>query len=938
MRTAKRKAYKRWLFALSLLLAVGASVNAQMIMSKFEEDPLDQEAKLGSPRPHPNRSGELYALIKISTTLSCTDFMAPDFGTGAGMGEVECSEGRVWMYAPAGATKISIRHNVAGTVENHPLPSLKAGTVYLMTLTSGTQRNIIDETLDVGRIAIDGFVEGATLKIGDVEEIMTGKRWVKSLRPGSYTYEISAYGYETDRGRIVVKQEETISLTVNMVSSIGEVSITSTPEQGAAILIDGKMQAVKTPATISLDKGNHSVTVTKEFYKSAKQEVRVKSGEQTPLSIELTPNFAVVSVRSADDGKIFIDNNLAATGSWQDRLEAGLHTLVVEKESHRPYKKSITVAVGKDQTLEVPALEPIYGKLDVEIVGGYNAKVFVDDAEKSSITPTTVKDLLVGKHALRLMPDDPDWQVYNATVEISESKITPLKVTLTEAPRLANLIISTTPSGAGVYVNNERKGTSPLTLPNVNIDVKQISIKAVYRGYRDREMTHTLTRGDNLLNLTLEEIQLGSLKVSSNVSGATIYLNGSSVGITSYSDMQVKDLPTGAYTVRVSYPGYNDYEGTANVRQGSNTLYAHLKAKPFRRIPDPTTFIDWRVSPPTSYVGMSVGMARRWGGYAAFRASKSMFNPYPNVLDGDNEEFVIDGLHSFEETHKRLSLTGGVMLRLASWLYVYGGAGYGMYAPQYRYEVKNEDNKTIAVALATSSEASGLEVEYGAKVNLGGFTLSAGHSIIPGSDFGELHFGAGMALGKRSIASLFGGNDFSDSYIDFDRNDIHQAAGGFHLKIGGGVDDVGNPVASVGLHYNNSKAFPLNFEVGAMGAVEDINFIVLYGGMYSSLHLTEHFSIDFGGGYQWGERSSAGSLFDEDISQPYYKAGLSYMFKGSSWGGFNYSYQRGFAGKGTPIGTHLLTYTIGTKPTWGIIITGAVVGLIAWSAANSEEK
>jgi hypothetical protein len=951
----KHKLYKRCIFALALLLATSAIVDAQISISKFEEDPMDIEGRVDpSKREKPQSGGELYALIKVSTGLNCSDFYAPDCGQGSGVGEVDCSEGHVWMYAPAGATKISIKHKTGGSLESYPLPApLKAGMVYLMTLISGTQRTFIDEQLGAGYIVVKGHVEGATIKIGGTEEIMTDKRWVKSLPLGTYEYEISASGYEPFPGKATIVEGQAYEVTVNMISSIGELSITSLPETGASILIDGKLQNEKTPAVIKLNKGKYEVTVTKELFKPAKRTIQINPGKTTPFEAELAPNFAVVSVHSADNGKIFIDNNLVATGNYQGRLKTELHTLIVEKDSHRPYKKSITVVTGKDQTIEVPALEPIYGKLNIEIIGGYNAKVFIDDVEKSAITPTTINELLIGERTVRLVPDNPDKEVYYTKVVISEGKITPLKPDLKDAPKYADLIINTVPDGSYVYINEQHKGKAPLTLPNLKIDMGQVKIKATHSGYKDREITHTLTRGDNRINFTLEEIPLGTLKINVyGLTGASVTVDEASTVTNTNGEAVIKDLSVGTHKVRVSYIGYKSYEKATEVRKGDNMLYVRLKEKPFGPIDDPTTFIDWRISPASaSYVGLSVGMAHRWGGYASFRASKSMFNPYPNVFSkdilGEPTEIGVDDLTEFEKTHKRFSLTGGPMLRLSDWLYVYGGVGYGLYAPHYRYAIKDEnDDQTIAVALVEPGKTSGLEVEYGAKVNLGGFTLSAGHSTILGSSFGELHFGAGVALDDRSIFSLFGGEDF-DLYSsgDFDRNDIHKAAGGFHMKIGAGINDMGQGMLNYALHYNNSKFFPLNVELG--GAVDpNSENAVLYGGLYSGLHFSEHFSIDFGGGYQGGERSSSSILHSdnlleydyESISQPYYKIGMSYMIKGSSWGGFNYSYQRGFGGKGTPFGMHLFTYTVGTTPTLVTIATGLVVGLAAILYQASEEE
>ncbi|MDR1416500.1 MAG: hypothetical protein LBJ57_03650 [Prevotellaceae bacterium] len=216
MRTAKHKAYRQWLFALAMMLTAGASVNAQISVGNFEEDPTDQEARLGSPRRNWN-TDELYALIKIRTSLRCPDFIAFDFGA-MGMGEVDCKDGHTWVYAPAGVRRISISHKLAGSLENHMLPTpLRAGTVYVMELVGGTQRSYLEQTSNIGHVAFEGYPEGAILKINDEEEILTGKRWVKNLPSGYYVYEISVSGYFSERGKVTVKGDETKEISIKMV-------------------------------------------------------------------------------------------------------------------------------------------------------------------------------------------------------------------------------------------------------------------------------------------------------------------------------------------------------------------------------------------------------------------------------------------------------------------------------------------------------------------------------------------------------------------------------------------------------------------------------------------------------------------------------------------------------------------------------------------------
>ena len=416
-------------------LSVSGSIHAQNIsITAFKEDLLDQDARANFPRRDHNN--QLYALIKIETALNCDGFQTIDFGA-PGFGIIDCTKG-IWVYAPAGATRISMLHNPAGSVVNYNLPaSLRAGTVYVMTLEGGRIITRIEENLNAGYLIIEGNIENAYIKIeNENPELMLNNRWSKTLSPGRYNYEITRAGSETERGLFTIQQEENTVLRVQMISSSpGELKVSSTPEQDAIVIIDGIRQTKKTPASFPLNAGDYRVVVSKELYKEAQQEVKITGGQTTEITLPLTPNFANIHIRPAENEKITIYGEMKTAGSWQGKLEAGLHTLVVEKESHRPYKSSIDVKAGNDRTLEIPALEPIYGKLNITSAGNVNAKVYVDGVERSAITPCVVQNVLTGKRQIRLVPDTEDYLPYETVVEIGEGKITNVEAILAQSDK-----------------------------------------------------------------------------------------------------------------------------------------------------------------------------------------------------------------------------------------------------------------------------------------------------------------------------------------------------------------------------------------------------------------------------------------------------------------------------------------------------------------------
>ncbi|MDR0981818.1 MAG: PEGA domain-containing protein [Culturomica sp.] len=444
------------------LILFSFSVSSQeMTISEFKEFPMDMDAKLNYPKKNIN-DGELFAIIKVETSLKCEDFQLFDFGS-VGNGDIDCSNGNRWVYAPATATKLSINHRLAGSIVNFPLPmQLKAATVYKMKIESGRQISRIEETLTYGYLVVESNVDGALLKIfKDGSEIksdyISDKDKTITLAPGQYTYTVEAVDYETERGVFIIKNEESSSLVAKLRSSMGSLSVNSSPEQGAYVNINGKKQERTTPATFPLRKGNYQITVYKDLYKQAEATVTVSAGEQSVYNAVLSANFAEVAVDAPAGAYVYIDGNQSGEGKWAGRLEVGLHNIEVRKASHSSFKTSVTLANGEKKSIAVPSLAPIYGKLNVITDPAY-AQVFIDGVEYGSKTPCVVKDVLVGDRKVRLIPASSEYETLETTVNVSEGKITDLNKTFTEKPKavVATATVNKTSATCGADFTDSR--------------------------------------------------------------------------------------------------------------------------------------------------------------------------------------------------------------------------------------------------------------------------------------------------------------------------------------------------------------------------------------------------------------------------------------------------------------------------------------------------
>ena len=110
------------------------------------------------------------------------------------------------------------------------------------------------------------------------------------------------------------------------------------------------------------------------------------------------------------------------------------------------------------------------------------ATVFVDNVN-SGVTPVTVSNIAAGSHSVRLTLSG--YQDYVTSVFVNDGQTTSVSATLTpvSATGTGFISVSSSPSGANVYVDNVFKGVTPVTVSNVAVGSH--AVKLTMGGYQD---------------------------------------------------------------------------------------------------------------------------------------------------------------------------------------------------------------------------------------------------------------------------------------------------------------------------------------------------------------------------------------------------------------------------------------------------------------------
>lgn len=157
---------------------------------------------------------------------------------------------------------------------------------------------------------------------------------------------------------------------------------------------------------------------------------------------------------------------------------------------------------------------------------------------------------------------------------------------------IEQLIVTSYPSGAEVYIDNELKGRTPIEFEDLTAGNYEISIEL--NGYKKHLEKVILSKDQKqkTINVELVKEQLGALRVISEP-GVAVSLNGENKGS---APLLLRDIPIGSYTVTLKISDQNPYSTTASVASNKTTSITHYFYKPgalrINAIPFGTAYLD----------------------------------------------------------------------------------------------------------------------------------------------------------------------------------------------------------------------------------------------------------------------------------------------------------------------------------------------------------
>jgi len=314
-------------------------------------------------------------------------------------------------------------------------------------------------------------------------------------------------------------------------------------------------------------------------------------GEQGYFSINSAPSGGDVYFDNSFAGETPVIVTVSTTGNPN-------HNIRINLDGYEEWSTTYNGNPLPGQTIPITAqLTPSAQTGNIQVVSSPSGAMVTLDRGQSANTPYTFYNIPVGSHEVAVYLSG--YQTFYTTVNVNKGQTAFVNAILNPVSTTGSLDVSSTPSGAAVYVDGNYRGVTSTLVGNLYPG--QHSVRLTKAGYQD--WTGTVSIGSGLttyLSQTLvvnPQPMYATVSVSSFPAGASVYGDGVYKGQTRDGSPLVSTMVLpGVHTLRLAKAGYQDYETTQNVVAGQD----YVVSVTLNPVQNPTTGAISVISAPSS--------------------------------------------------------------------------------------------------------------------------------------------------------------------------------------------------------------------------------------------------------------------------------------------------------------------------------------------------
>lgn len=367
------------LLCLLLWTVYGEAIAQKMKVESFvelsqAEDPDAKDPTFRREDKQASRSGRYCAIIKLVTTVQDKAFTF-DLGTDLVPEDVVYRDnGEVWVYVPAGTSKIKISHKRYGQLDTRDgfysfkevgIPKCQEATVYRLRLYTdfNPDEDIIKDANKFATVRFKVHPAAATIILRKVPETVGDDGILEKQMPlGIYHYRVSHPDYYDWDGTFELKGEsETKLIDIRLKQAFGWITLNSSfNPKGYTFLVDGEKKEVSTIDNMPLRSGMHTIEVQHPDYLPETIQVVIQDSVEHELDPRLKPRVGRLSITTNKPGAIVsVDGKqIGVTPLLEDcEVIIGNHTVEVVCANHKTEKRTVTITEGQTTNLPITLVD-----------------------------------------------------------------------------------------------------------------------------------------------------------------------------------------------------------------------------------------------------------------------------------------------------------------------------------------------------------------------------------------------------------------------------------------------------------------------------------------------------------------------------------------------------------------------------------------------------
>lgn len=316
--------------------------------------------------------------------------------------------------------------------------------------------------------------------------------------------------------------EDTLAVVENEAVTEVNYLIIQTDQQNSMIYVNDEFVGFDKVSKLLNVGEPYTWKVECDMYKPENGNDTMTSGEVVVLDVKMQADFGILNVTSLpeDDALIFVDNKHVGTTPLSSvKMPIGQHKMLVFKNTYDPYCHEFEI-VGND-TVNVD-IEMISNVKNITVITDDMSDIYIDNEFKG--VGNWNGNVSLGAHIFesKKVSHKPALLVNNIQEDGNDTVLLDVP-----SPIYGSLDITTTPSGASVYVSNEYVGKSPL-VKNFLIGEYELVLKN--EASADIHLNVNVTEDDTLV-INEEFAQAKKVFIVTDRSGDSLFVNDRFIGL-----------------------------------------------------------------------------------------------------------------------------------------------------------------------------------------------------------------------------------------------------------------------------------------------------------------------------------------------------------------------------------------------------------------------